>query len=855
MSDPVASTPGRSTLLFLDTPVYNAARQQIIIPRSGDQIGEESNWKGHESTNVAYLAERTWALKRNFQGWEEAAFSSSAFITSSDGTLVPNGAMYFGARSPSDLTGITATGYASQTVPTFTKIVAYGDSFSQELAADTTALPRATATRETIPMNRVFAGTVTYPANQGFVFLFRVTAGTVGQDWLYNFYFGGPSDATFVPGAESHTQGRFCVAFRGDGTAALFSTGHSSEFADVDTWLPRTTFRYSAATRSVEGWHWCVVLPHKNNRIIFQSLQADASPSGGAGLFDDLKLGSKRLPVNTTIYKHSIAQTGHMFTTSITGAGIVRVDARADMRWQFSIAKEGWKTSGTLYDAPFSLPRVLPTGTVITLVGDTDIPSGGAITADLYRADTGAICTTGPATGQWLSETDVRDYFIKFGFTGDGKDSPFLRSRTVQVDAQIQLFAPGQQRADLIQNLSATSGSVDPSTDSAHILLEDPAGDASRLSLRARIPCQLRTYADDGITYSVLFDGEIMRAGAGRKYAQVSAIPGVGSATDWRVYDCLLAGAWARLYDKVAVSTKNYSVDYNAAKLPNGSYPPWRVTDIIVDLFHSCGVPDEQLDIPTIELRLFPSPNGVDPIRIPPTNSRYAPFIVQLARIYLDAFIVWDPNAGPHGMWRLVQAPQSPYLGSLLWDFVFGPAGDFPGPIHHPGRYGTEQTFIYRDSFQTWVQAPECNHVVVWGMAEQKGDTAFKYSQELRNFKSYDPDPSTPTADITSVDYIGYEQTLLYPDPLLRSPEAMNFVCRRIYDIAAHGQNWCSFNAPLVLVTDPFDTHQTRPRPLRLGDVVRVDGQITMIRNCAIEIDRNRGGDKFQMGTYTGVAL
>lgn len=857
MSDPVASTPGRSTLLFLDPPRFNAARQSICIPRSGDQIGEESHWQGRESVGVQYLADRTWALQRKFQSWETAAFSSSEFLTTSDGQLVPNGAMYFSARTPLDLPGVTAPGYAAQSVPMFTKVVAYGESFDKALAADeANQLTRATALSETVPMNRVFVGNKTYAANQGFVFLFRVPPGTGGHDWLYSFYFGGPSDATFIPGAESTMQGMFCVAFRGDGTAALYTIGFL-EGIGADSWAKRFEFRYSAPTRAAEGWHWCVVLPFKNNRIIFQHLQADAAPSGGAGLFDDLKLGSKKLPVNTVIYKHSIAQTGHRFNVNICGAGVVRVDARSDLRWHFSIAKEGWKTSGTLYDAPLSLPRVLPAGTVLSILGDSDIPTGGHLVATLHRADTGAALAAGPALGDFLSVSGVREYFASFAFSGDGKSTPLLRSYAVQVEASIQLSAPSMQRGDYLQSLSATSGTTDPSTDTAHVLLEDPAGDASRLSQRARIPAQLRTYADDGVTYSVLFDGEVARAGAARRYAETAAIPGIGSIANWRAYDTLLVGAWARLYDKRAIGSPSYAQDFNADKLPDGTRPPWRVTDVIRDLFVRAGWPTEQLDIPNIELRLFPSEGGIHApgMVIPQTNARYAEAIQQLARLYLDAFIVWDPNAGNYGMWRLILAPQQPYLGSLLWDFVLTDAGDAPGPIQHPGRYGAEQTFVLRETLQEWVQAPECNHVIVWCPAEQKGSTQHKYHNELLNYRSYDPDPAHPTADITSPDYLGYELTLLWSDPMLQSQQACDFICRRLFDAAAYGRIWCSWSAPLVLLTNPFDALQTRPRPLRLGDVVRVNGRTTMIRSCALEIDRNRGGDAHQTGHYQGAYL
>lgn len=855
----MATTPNRVTSLVLDTPTWNAAQAHIGIHRTADQINiQASQRQGRTSSNVQYLADQAWALENRFQRWEEAAFSSATFITQADGTTVPNGAWYFLDRTPEDLPGISAINsgtFFNQTIPVFGKLVSAGDSFSQTLSADEASWPRVTEPSETIRLNRIFAGNKTYPANQGYQFMFQVPSGVQAQDWLYTFYFGGPSDADFIPDEESAGAGQFAVSFRGDGTAWLWSVG---KYGNVSQFVKRYEFRYSRTTRVADGWHWCQILPYRNNRIIFRNLQADNAPSGGQGLGETWS--GRKEPLHTSIYKHSIQSTGHRFHTNICGAGEIRIDARSDTRWRFSVMTEGWKTLGTLYDSPLALPRVIPANTVISIVGDFEAPTGTALTIDVYRNDTSAaLVPVSGSTSQFYSVADVREYFVRFTFTGTGSSSPFLRSYTLQVDPNILLSTPTTQTGGLIQAFTATSGSVDPSTETASIQIEDPGNVLTKLGQRARIPCQVRTTISS--TYSVLFEGEISRAGQGRKTAPTGlSIPTIGTAATWRVYDALCVGPWARLYDKVAMKSFPYSQDFNA---PPGSYngnqyPPWRVTDIITDLFRAAGVPAQVLDIPTNELRLFPSQNGengANPLLLPNMNSRYAPVIWDLAFKYLNGFLVWDPNAGTHGMWRLIYAPQNPYIGSFVWDFVFGPAGDAPGPIHHPGRYGAEQTFIYRDTYQQWETAPECNHVVVWGTGGQDANGVWRHSNELRNYTSYDPDPLNPTSDITSQDYLGYELSALHTEPMLRSAEAVEFYCRRIYDSAAHGRKYASWQSPLVLLTNPDDTHQTRPRPLRLGDVVRVNSQMAMIRSSAVEIRRDRGGDAFQLGHYQATFL
>ena len=851
-----ATTPGRVTSIDVDVPTYINSRTPIHVARPGDQINVAS-YIGRSSTNVQFLADRTWALKRKYQGWENAALASGTFVTDSDGSKIPNAVVYYGMRGPFDLPGSGGWGIGgligALAMPVFGRIVLPGDNWSQTLAADEAALNRPTLNAETVPLNRVFSGSVTYAANRGFVFVFMVPAGVSAQDWLFTYYFGGPSEATAVEGFENTLQGMWAVSFRGDGTAVLYGNGYA-EGLGADYWTVRKSFRYSAPTRAVNGWHWCSIQPLGRNKIIFTNTQADNHPKAEDNVWGDVVHGGRKLPVNTVIHTHSAASTKHTFNTHIAGAGTVRVDARADMRWYFSIGLDGWETSGTLYDTPFTLPRIVPAGTELEVVGDYETPAGTTLTIAAYRADTGAALTVVPGeTSKFYTAADVREYFLKFTFTGPGTATPLLRGYTVIVDHQIVLTAPTTQTGGEVQTVSVLGPTRDPSTETARLLIDDPGGELTKLAQRGRTPVQIKVTQDESV--SILFDGEVARAGSGKKQPERRNAADAWPVDDWRVYDCLLVGKWARLYDKVALQPQDYSQDFTEPADSSGRRPPWKVSDIIADLFGRAGVPTEQLDIPDNEQRLFPGPNS-PPLRLPLPNTRYAPLIFELARLYLDWFICWDANAGTRGKWRAFPAPQQPYATSFVWDFVFGPqAGEDAGPVHVPQRYNSEQTWIVKNSYQTWVEAPEANWVQVWGVGEKEGDTQYRVYAELRNFRSYDPDADAPTADPTHRDHLGYELPLIYPDPTIRSQDAADFICRRLYDAVAYGKEWASWRSPLVLLSNPADILQTNPRPLRLGDVVRLDSRFAMIRSASAEIDRSRGGDLFQWGDYTAVFL
>ncbi len=128
-------------------------------------------------------------------------------------------------------------------------------------------------------------------------------------------------------------------------------------------------------------------------------------------------------------------------------------------------------------------------------------------------------------------------------------------------------------------------------------------------------------------------------------------------------------------------------------------------------------------------------------------------------------------------------------------------------------------------------------------------DGAFRYANEMHNLKMFDfvvdgDGNLVPTADPTSQDYTNGQFEPIYVVAFGLTQHAVDVLCRRTFAVACHAVKVVKFTAPLVLVTDPADTHQTNPRPLRYYDPVYlqqggVDAQF-LVRNCNPHVRRDR---------------
>lgn len=162
-----------------------------------------------------------------------------------------------------------------------------------------------------------------------------------------------------------------------------------------------------------------------------------------------------------------------------------------------------------------------------------------------------------------------------------------------------------------------------------------------------------------------------------------------------------------------------------------------------------------------------------------------------------------------------------------------------------------------RGTLSTWTDAPEGNLVLVTGSGQLGSIGRDKVSAWAANPVSFDvrdlglADPQGPDPD--HPDYLGHMVPIYVLDPAIAggsdaesNERAAKWVCRRVYDIACHGVRRMTFEAPLLLVTDPLDEFQSNPRPLRWYDPVYVDSTIFLVRSCNPTYVK----DGVQMATY-----
>ena len=244
--------------------------------------------------------------------------------------------------------------------------------------------------------------------------------------------------------------------------------------------------------------------------------------------------------------------------------------------------------------------------------------------------------------------------------------------------------------------------------------------------------------------------------------------------------------------------------------------------------------------------------------------SEIAPYICNVAHDYLNAYLVFDENAtngggssDTMGCWRLIRAPKPNSSGKYRAVAAFtrdqtSKAPTFatiaPGAFDaiSDGRGGTiVPRFIDRDMYDEFVEPPEGNWVMITGQGVVSSTSnltqfaPYRLEQHAFNWKAANfgqNGTDHPLPDPTNPDYTDGVPDLIYQcDPSLTTQDAVDWRCRRVYDLSCHTRHWYIFAAPLVLVTNPDDTLQIRPRLPRFGDIILVDGRQCVLNACHIQ--------------------
>jgi hypothetical protein len=717
-----------------------------------------------------------------------------------------------------DQPGIGATSdFLSLAAYQFVKRPLAAASFEKNLAADQTAYPGPTLDTTDVPLDRVAVGTTSYPPRTPFAFNFVVGMNLVGVDNLASFYFGGPTATT----VEGETGGEFCLNFRGSGQAVLFER-------EGTAWKERFRFEYAphdAQVKGAPGIRGGIIIPYGIDRIAFMAL-------GASGLF--VPLLSSTLPaflgatVHRSLFIDNLASAGHAHKHNITGTGPIRVDLQREFRSFGPVLRMIYPTGGTLIDRPFRIPFKVREGMLMRLDVKKDTPGDTILEATVYNATTKNPIST-DADGLWQLDAGQQDYYIIFDYASTAQEyTPVLYSYSVSIDRLMEVQDPVviQVRPDLMSGTSMTGGGAEPGTESASCVVEDRYGEADVLRTRRRIRTKIFTEIDAGdpTETSVYFDGETFADGSFTTLKHP-----LGESVYYR-HELSFASLWGKRGTHINRKSRDYSEDPDAPVDPalGNTRPAWKFTDIIKDLLKLAGEPEDEINIPDLDVRLWKGagyPSIEADFRVQP-QIPLGQAILKYAREYLGWFIVREGNMGARGQWTLIAPPAPPY--TPVAEFLFGPPASVVGP-HLPTHHGTysggsvPRTFILDGTYQEYLYPPEGNFVEVFGAApssnsNQAGTTSFQ--QSLWNPASFNLDPDNPTAtDETHPDFLGEFRGILYVDHTLFTQEAVNYVCRRLYDRACHAERRRHFRSPLILIEDP---ECTRPRPLRMGDIATI---------------------------------
>ena len=614
--------------------------------------------------------------------------------------------------------------------------------------------------------------------------------------------------------------------------------------------------------------------------------QTNLKDGGGRGQGTFQQYGSASGAVAST----SIGSSGITYKTVIYKAPAtspvsekVRVGVRGDQDVLFQHAVYQYFASGTLKDRPFIVPFLMNDTSKGFYVDFTDayIPAGASIAVQLYALDGTALTllSGGGASGSLFQIIPgVRNYYAVFTLTRAGgapQTTPVLNSYRVRRDGVSVVVSPGEFEPQLCDEtfdhmrlsqaespMTIRGAEVDPSTQSCEFAVRDLNGDLDRLGKRGEFCVVIETEYDPG--------DSTKRAILGRFYVeQPEAIIKANLVSGWKggllekgttqfypyayhtLYHCNGVGPWQRLNEKVTDYRLNFAIG------PSGGL--WKVTDAIRQLFYMGQYSSDQIDVPDYPDLIFPVDDS-DGLIVDPQSPLW-PLIIRFAYEYLGAYIRREEWRGTYGKWALVRPATPPY--TYRCQFVTADVTGGGHVINNINSYPTvtiagqtmPQAPIFRATWTWNAKRPEGNLVTAYGPYEATGDGAAGIMSQIAfNPKSF-PFPGTGvTPDPNSIDYITrivpiwqYLPIYAISDPST-AYTPLNYVTRRVYDVACRGRYTQTFHAPLILIDDVDpDTGLTIKRPLTFYDLVYINGDPAIVRH----VDPQYPKDDHQWAQYT----
>lgn len=852
-------TPFRRTVLTFDIDEVTLGRQSWTLQRKGEHIRPAKRAGTERTHDVFCPGGDAWILRPQFAEAAQALKSGvGGYVEEADVDLAPGMVSFPTFRARTDLPQIGAgASVIASGAPAFKPRRAAGDDWDLlQLSADVASLPQPTPDTETIyPQDRILSGLVTYEPNTPFWIHLFTPEDFAGTDAFFTFYFGGETEC--LP--ESTSGGQFCVVLRGGGEAEL------QEWDEVEgEWVERQSFRWNepGAGDGAKS-KGLAVIPYASRRIWLAGGMATPYSSGGFSLLGLLAsvvntaINPEPSPGNKTLYRESFLNNSHIHTTYTTGEGTIRVDLRRDLNgMHFSILRGVYPEEGVLIDSPFEINRDLPDETPIrVLLYGYQYPNTDVV-CQLYNAATGVALSV-DGDGNFLSVLGQRKYYATFTLTSDdGIGTPVFYGYIVDIEGAFASRS-GAGLQSVCSGVQITGPDLEPTQDAANVFIQDPTNALELLRLRDGMRTRISVYSTvTGLPVSHLFEGETNQV-----KAQLRGTPGdTYPSKDWYDYQVRLSGLYPRLFEQFhdtppfsfVDSSNGPTAGIQVNSLTDTGYDPWKVTDVIRWLLNHAGFHNDELDIPDLSLRLWPTAgSSADTYAIQP-GAEYGAMAVDLIANILGAAFIRDPNAGTRGMWRVL-LPPSLLSANYLHRFSLD-APPNPGRlVHYPGAYGINTSFVRANSYHSSVSRPVGNVVTVYGISDDGGSATGPelLTAQLINYNSI--------ANPLSPDYLGRAVPLTRgADTFLATQEACNWVAAEIYRKYARAEKWFEWCAPLVLVRDLLDPWQNVNllRPLRVNDLVylRRDGVDVPVILRSVNPDW-RDTDERQMASYEGKAF
>jgi hypothetical protein len=793
------------------------------------------------------------------------------------------------------------------------KEIGAGGTFAEELAADASAYPGppigsiqpvkriAVSAENLVPTDQIQVSVLSY--GQSF---------NPGGDVLERIYFVGPA-GNAAEDLNARGLGQYCLSLLGSGTAVLFerlydaaTTVYSWAERQRMNWtsmfgrqLVSITIRSDSILRPGGVW--------EGTKLFFRFVGGAAGSPTTLNVETLIGIAIGAVDRNHGVHVYDVPNAGVYQPVPEK----FRLDERVDVRSQLRLTQARYYRNGSIRGKTISLSSQVsggPASEPIYVQWFGDKPDGTNIVLRLFDAETGNELTALGLEQHWVdygykgfdagsgrvADTSTKkynrkSYYAVVEFTStDGSATPLLRRLRITRNARIVTNGGTNVVAKTVQGITLTGGDSDPTHETALLQITDLGGDLDLLSTRASMPIRIdvRYDPEDETKLTTLLSGYVQQArkkiagpsdgkrnGANELISQFPVLK-------WSTYDVRCSGEWQRLMEAKTKQAYSFSQDASVA----GQARPWKITDIVRTLLRDAGYNDQNIIVPDLPLRLFANKDANITNFVEP-QTEILPLLLQLVNIYLGGWLCWDDNASlltlpptKMGAWR-VKLPVRPTEGQFptLVHFRHAPtrrAGTLPDGALGLERYSVDtqrvdmgindqpilNMWVRKNSVREWVAPPEANKIRITGSGETAETSQFgrvpgnrvktNLTQILYNFKSakffaeqpIEPDPNSP-------DYLGRPVELYIGDPSFNTPEIVNFVARRVYDMVAHGQYWVSFEAPLVLVTDVSDTYQRRPRRLMFGDSVKYEGRDYIVANCNPDITGG-GSSRRMMATY-----